>query len=85
MNPHALVEREFGHIHPYPDCSLHLFLPMKDAKEIVLKGWGEFHPLAFLKEVLLNFIMLYCPRSQDELSLVKRIILRFVFICYFVS
>ena len=76
MNPHALVDREFGHIHPYPDGSLHLFLPMTDAKEIVANGWGEFHPLAFLKEIPSNFIMLYSPRSHDELSLVKRIVLR---------
>lgn len=76
INPHALIEREFGHIHPYPDGSLHLFLPMTDAKEIVVKGWGEFHPLAFLKEIPSNFIMLYSPRSEDELSLVKEIILR---------
>ena len=76
INPHALIEREFCHIHPYPDGSLHLFLPMTDAKEIVLKGWGEFHPLAFLKEIPSNFIMLYSPRSHYELSLIKRIILR---------
>ena len=76
INPHAVIEKEFCHIHHYPDGSLHLFLPMTDAKEIVVKGWGEFHPLAFLKEIPSNFIMLYSPRSQDELSLVKRIILR---------
>ena len=76
INPHAVIEREFGHIHPYPDGSLHLFLPMTDAKEIVLKGWGEFHPLAFIKEVPSNFIMLYSPRSEDELSLIKDIVLR---------
>jgi phospholipase/carboxylesterase len=76
INPHAVLEREFCHIHPYPDGSLHLFLPMADAKEIVVKGWGEFHPLAFLKEIPSNFIMLYSPRSERELSLVKEIILR---------
>ncbi|HRJ29651.1 MAG: hypothetical protein KF725_03850 [Cyclobacteriaceae bacterium] len=76
INPHAVLEREFCHIHPYPDGSLHLFLPMTDAKEIVVKGWGEFHPLAFLKEIPSNFIMLYSPRSERELSLVKEIILR---------
>ncbi len=76
VNPHAVIHREFGHIHPYPDGSLHLFLPMTDAKEIVLKGWGEYHPLAFRKEVPSNFIMLYSPRSEGELSLVKEIVLR---------
>ena len=76
INPHGSIEREFGHIHPYPDGSLHLFLPMTDAKEIVAKGWGEFHPLAFIKEIPSNFIMLYSPRSEDELSFVKDIVLR---------
>lgn len=71
-----MIEKEFCHIHHYPDGSLHLFLPMTDIKEIVLKGWGEFHPLAFLKEIPSNFIMLYSPRSHYELSLIKRIILR---------
>jgi hypothetical protein len=76
INPHAVIKREFCHIHPYPDGSLHLFLPMADAKELVVKGWGEFHPLAFLKEIPSNFIMLYSPRSERELSTVKKIILR---------
>ena len=76
LNPRALIEREFGHIHPYPDGSLHLFLPMTDAKGIVVKGWGEFHPLAFLKEIPSNFIMLYSPRSRCELAIIKKIILR---------
>lgn len=76
INPHAVIDREFGHIHPYPDGSLHLFLPMTDAKEVVVRGWGEYHPLAFIKEVPSNFIMLYSPRSEDELSLIKDIVLR---------
>jgi hypothetical protein len=85
INPHAVIEREFCHIHPYPDGSLHLFLPMADVKEIVVKGWGEFHPLAFLKEIPSNFIMLYSPRSERELSLVKEIILRIAFICNYIN
>lgn len=76
INPKAAIDQEFCHIHPYPDGSLHLFLSLEDAKEIVLKGWGEFHPLAFVKEVPSNFIMLYSPRSPDELSVVKKIIIR---------
>lgn len=76
INPHGSIKREFGHIHPYPDGSLHLFLPMTDAMEIVVKGWGEFHPLAFQKEIPSNFIMLYSPREEGELSFVKKIILR---------
>lgn len=76
INPRAVVAREFAHIHPYPDGSLHLFLPMTDAKEVVQKGWGEFHPLAFSKQVPSNFIMLYSPRTEEEFKLVKEIILR---------
>jgi hypothetical protein len=76
INPHAVIAREFAHIHPYPDGSLHLFLPMIDAKEIIQKGWGEFHPLAFSKKIPSNFIMFYSPRSENELALTKEIILR---------
>lgn len=76
INPRAVIAREFAHIHPYPDGSLHLFLPMTDAKEVVQKGWGEFHPLAFSKQIPSNFIMFYCPRTEDELAMVKEMILR---------
>ena len=65
---------EFAHFHPYPDYSLHLGLPEKDAELVILHGWGEWHPLIAKGILPPNIIMLYAPRNQEELEVSKFIL-----------
>ena len=39
-----VIGREFAHIHPMPDGSLHAALPPEVAREAIRKGWAEQHP-----------------------------------------
>jgi phospholipase/carboxylesterase len=55
--------REFAHIHPGYDGSLHLTLPVELAHEVVEKGWGEPHPVS-------ASMMVYGPRDEAELEVV---------------
>lgn len=60
--------REFAHIHP--DGSLHATLPPERAREAVELGWAEPHPLS---EHIPNFpavVMLYTPRTMEELDVI---------------
>src|SRR3954451_12272224 len=41
-----LIGREFAHLHPAPDRSLHAMLPLETADEAVAAGWAEPHPVA---------------------------------------
>ncbi len=69
-----IVGREFAHIHPQPTGgSLHLRLAPDHAKEVVDEGWGEYHPLA-LEGTVPNLVMVYAPRTDDDLGVVKIII-----------
>ena len=69
-----IVGREFAHIHPHPEGgSLHLRLPPDEATEVIAKGWGEWHPFA-LDGSVPNLLMVYAPRTDDDLSVVKTII-----------
>jgi hypothetical protein len=38
--------REFAHLHPAPDYSLHAMLPTETATDAVEAGWAEPHPVA---------------------------------------
>ena len=55
--------REFAHIHPAHDGSLHLTLPPPLYDEVVRKRWGEPHPLS-------GTMMAYGPRDREELEVV---------------
>jgi hypothetical protein len=69
-----LVGREFAHIHPQPYAgSMHMKLPSHQATEVVDKGWGEHHPLA-LDGSMPNLLMVYAPRTDDDLGVIKIII-----------
>ncbi len=70
-----IVGREFAHIHPQPNGggSLHLRLPPDPALEVVDKGWGEWHPFA-VDGTVPGLVMVYAPRSDDDLEVVKTII-----------
>ncbi len=69
-----IVGREFAHIHPQPHGgSMHMKLPASRIAEVVDKGWGEHHPLA-LDGSAPNLLMVYAPRTEEDLEVVKIII-----------
>jgi phospholipase/carboxylesterase len=55
--------REFAHIHPVHDGSLHATLPPDVYQEVLDKGWGEPHPVS-------GTLMLWGPRNEEELETV---------------
>ena len=65
-----LVGREFAHLHPGPDFSLHLALPEHEAQRAVDAGWAEWHPLAAAGRVPKTIVMVYAPRDAEELETV---------------
>lgn len=65
-----VLGREFAHLHPSPDESLHLTLPEELAREAVQAGWAEPHPLAETGELPDTIVMVYAPRNHDELEIV---------------
>ena len=65
-----MIGREFAHIHPLPDGSLHAALPPEVAEEAVAKGWAEQHPVARMGYIPGNVVMIYAPRNQQELEIV---------------
>jgi len=75
LNPAALlVDREFTHIHPQPmGGSQHLALSPEDANEVIKKGWGEEHPLLKMGQLRTHTIMVYAPRDEKDLAVIKQI------------
>ena len=55
--------REFAHLHPVHDGSLHLTLPPDIYEEVLAKGWGEPHPVS-------GTMMIWGPRDPDELQVI---------------
>src|SRR3712207_3503115 len=62
-----IIEREFAHIHPMPDGSLHAALPPAVAQEAVEKGWAEQHPAARMGYIPQNVAMIYAPSDAEEI------------------
>jgi hypothetical protein len=69
-----LIGREFAHLHPGADHSLHAMLPPDLAVEAVQAGWGEQHPVARRGLIPANAVMLYAPRDDDEAAVVASLI-----------
>ncbi|OAA66716.1 hypothetical protein SPI_01292 [Niveomyces insectorum RCEF 264] len=74
------VPREPGevfHIHD-SEKSMHMSLHPDDIKEVLDKGWGQRHPLAFsgwVKAPLpTTFVMIYAPRDENDLEVIGHII-----------
>ncbi|HZD74280.1 MAG TPA: VOC family protein [Actinomycetota bacterium] len=63
-------DREFAHLHPPPDFSLHLTLPEGLAAAAVAAGWAEPHYLVATGELPATVVMVYAPRDRDELDVV---------------
>jgi phospholipase/carboxylesterase len=63
-----MVGTEFAHLHPPADGSLHVGLPPDVYGAVRSAGWGVPHPLV-------HTMLLYGPRTPDELSVVWRVFL----------
>ncbi|KAM0260525.1 hypothetical protein ACHAQJ_002759 [Trichoderma viride] len=69
---------EICHVHD-SDHSMHMSLHPDDIKEILQKGWGQRHPLAWKGRFIQmpvspDFVMIYAPRDEMELEIVCKII-----------
>ena len=65
---------EFAHLHPAYDGSLHIVLPEAAAREVIERGWGEFHPLVEQGMMPPTNVMVFGPRDEQELAAVWRIV-----------
>ena len=69
-----LIDREFAHLHPAPDHSLHAMLPTETVTEAVATGWAEPHPVALRGLIPATAVMLYAPRDAAELDVIERLV-----------
>ena len=66
--------REFAHLHPEPDHSLHVALPPALAEQAVRAGWAEQHPVARRGLIPPGSVMLYAPRDDAEVDVVAGLV-----------
>ncbi len=69
-----MIGREFAHVHPMPDGSLHAVLPPEVAREAIEKGWAEQHPVARMGYIPQNVVMIYAPRDAEEVEVVASLV-----------
>lgn len=69
-----MIDREFAHLHPSPDHSLHAMLPTEIAQAAIDAGWAEPHPVARMGLLPANAVMVYAPRDEAELDVVESLI-----------
>lgn len=77
--PHAIAKktkREIAHLHAGAgsgEFSMHMCLTPVDCKQVITKKWGERMTLAgtFVPN---EYLMIYTPRTKEELEVVKSII-----------
>ena len=69
-----MIDREFAHLHPAPDFSLHLTLPPAWVDHVLAQSWGELHPMATRGLIPATTVMVYAPRNAEELEVVSRIL-----------
>jgi phospholipase/carboxylesterase len=69
-----MIEREFAHLHPVRDGSLHMALPPGIVDQVVENGWAERHPLAGQFGLGTNIVMVYGPRDDVELEVVTALL-----------
>lgn len=65
-----MIGREFAHIHPPVDGSLHMVLPPHIVRQVVERGWGEQHPVAQMGLIPPTTMMIYGPRTPQEVDVV---------------
>lgn len=69
-----MIGREFAHVHPATDGSLHMMLPLELARRVEEQGWGEPHPVARMGLIPPTAMMVYGPRDEEELEIVWSIL-----------
>jgi phospholipase/carboxylesterase len=69
-----MLEREFAHLHPTDDGSLHMALPLAIVDAVIDNGWAERHPLAGKHGLPTNIVMVYGPRDEGELDVVGALV-----------
>jgi hypothetical protein len=69
-----MIRREFAHIHPLLDGSLHAALSTELAQEALSKAWAEQHPVARMGYIPQNVVMIYAPRDAQEIEVVARLV-----------
>lgn len=69
-----MLGREFAHVHPFPDHSLHMTLPDALRSAAISAGWAVPHPMAGLPTISRNLVMVFAPRDELELAVVKRLL-----------
>ncbi|MDX6691885.1 MAG: hypothetical protein QOG15_3342 [Solirubrobacteraceae bacterium] len=69
-----LIGREFAHLHPSPDFSLHAMLPLDVVDAAIGAGWAEHHPVALRGLIPRTAVMLYAPRDEAELDVVETLV-----------
>ena len=69
-----MLEREFAHLHPVSDGSLHMSLPSAIVDAVIDNGWAERHPLAGRYGLPDNIVMVYGPRDDAELAIVVQLL-----------
>jgi hypothetical protein len=72
--PAFLIGREFAHLHPAPDFSLHMMLPDPVRTAAFEAGWAEPHPMAARGLIPQTAVMVYAPRDEDELGVVVELV-----------
>jgi len=65
--------REFGHIHPSYDGSMHLTLPRLLARQAIAAQWATPHCLAGV-QLSPGMVMIYGPRDEAEFEVVSAIV-----------
>lgn len=69
-----MIGREFAHLHPPSDGSLHMSLPSEIVRTVVDNGWAELHPLAGKHGLPGNIVMVYGPRDDAEFEIVAALV-----------
>ena len=69
-----MIRREFAHIHPILDGSLHAALSTEVAQEALSKAWAEQHPVARMGYTAQNVVMIYAPGDAQEIQVVARLV-----------
>ena len=69
-----LIDREFAHLHPAPDYSLHAMLPLELAQAAIDAGWAEPHPVARRGLLPSTAVMLYAPRDTSEVGVIETLV-----------
>ena len=69
-----MIDREFAHLHPFPDHSLHATLPADVARAAIDAGCAELHPVARMGLLPPTAVMLYAPREEAELAVVEQLV-----------